>query len=72
MIDFDTDKKKASHAGDAMILILALLVTGTAGCCFGYTRGQKSVEKDAISMGYAEDREGFAWKSKRAIAIGDK
>jgi len=37
-------------------------------CGVSYKWGMDSVRREAIGIGYAENKEGFAWKSRRLIS----
>jgi len=73
MIKFEDEKKfKLSDLqGIAAFLFLAAVIFSPI-YCFGHYKGAEAVRQEAVNLGYAADKDGFAWNSKRLIAIGGK
>jgi len=68
MSDFHTNKK---HLPDLLSGLFLLLVVGIIGFVFGHWKGVDMVRGEAVEKGYAEYDDGYAWKSKRAIEVGE-
>jgi hypothetical protein len=70
MIDFENTNKR--HLSEAWKCWLLVLVVCTMAAMLGYSRGVDKVQDEAVDMGYADNQDGFRWKSRRLIEIGDE